>query len=185
MSMIKKWEIIKEEDISPSKWFPLWRHIVKLPNGKIVDDYYVSKFGEVSMVLAFTKNKEVVFVRQYKHGVREITIELPAGMRKEKTPIEAAHCELKEEAGILAKDLIFFGKLFLAPSKDGTITNLFMTANAEITQGQELDENEEIEVLLVPIDEIDVKISSGEIMSADTIAALTLAKLKMPEYFSK
>lgn len=183
MTSIKKWEIIKEEDISPSKWFPLWRHIVKLPNGKIVDDYYVSKFGEVSMVLAFTKNKEVVFVRQYKHGVREITIELPAGMRKEKTPEEAAHCEIKEEAGIVVENLTFLGKLFLAPSKDGTITNVFVASDVEITQEQELDDNEDIEVLLIPIREIDLKISNGEIMCADTVAAIALAKLKMPELF--
>jgi 8-oxo-dGTP pyrophosphatase MutT (NUDIX family) len=135
------------------------------------------------MVLAFTKNKEVVFVRQYKHGVREITVELPAGMRKEKSPEEAAHCELKEETGIVTKDLIFLGKLFLAPSKDGTITNVFVASDVEITQEQNLDDNEDIEVFLIPIKEIDEKIAKGEIMSADTIAALALAKLKLPKLF--
>jgi len=79
MPSIKKWELISEVDVSPSKWFPLFKDTVKLPDGKIVDDYYVSKLGDVAMILAITKTKELLFVRQYKHGVQEIILELPAG----------------------------------------------------------------------------------------------------------
>src|SRR3989344_5360996 len=96
MRKIKKWKLLKEEDISPSQWFPLFKHKVQLPNGKIVD-YYLSKLGDVSMIVAVTTNKEVVFVRQYKHGAGEIVIELPAGrIRKGNIPEREAIMELEE-----------------------------------------------------------------------------------------
>ncbi len=37
--MIQKWTKISSEDVSPSKWFPISKHKVKLPNGTIVDDF--------------------------------------------------------------------------------------------------------------------------------------------------
>ena len=40
MNKIKKWRLLKEEDVSPSRWFPLYKHTVKLSSGKIIDDYY-------------------------------------------------------------------------------------------------------------------------------------------------
>ena len=83
MKKMLKWEILEEVDISPSPHFPLYKHKVKLPNGRLVNDYYLSKMGDVVMILAITKKKEIVFVRQYKHGAGDVIIELPAGRIKQ------------------------------------------------------------------------------------------------------
>lgn len=82
MKKVKKWKILEETDISPSPWFPLFKHKVELPNGRIVDDYYLSKMGNVVMILPINKKKEIVFVQQYKHGANDVVIELPAGRIK-------------------------------------------------------------------------------------------------------
>ncbi len=93
---IKKWEILEIEDLSPSKWLSVFRHTVKLPNGKIIDDFYVYQSSDAVMVLPITKDGKVVFVRQYKHGSGEITVELPAGMiEKNVSPKKQAKMELK------------------------------------------------------------------------------------------
>ena len=60
---MEKWKIIEETDISPSKWFPIKKHKVKLPNGKIIDDYYITDLNNVGMVLPITTKNEVVLVK--------------------------------------------------------------------------------------------------------------------------
>jgi ADP-ribose pyrophosphatase len=181
--MIKKWEIIEEKNVSPSKWYPLFIHKVKLPNGTVIDDYYVSKLGDVAMIVAITPNKEIVFVKQYKHGVRDIILELPAGRIDNKSPEQAAKVELEEETGFIADKLISIGSIYVAPSKDSTITYAYLVNNVSIQGKQKLDATEEIEIVYVPIHELDEKIKNGEIKAADTIATITLARINYPEYF--
>ncbi len=180
---IKNWEILEEKDISPSKWFPLFVHKVQLPDGKIIEDYYVSKLGDVAMVVALTAKRELVLVKQYKHGVREITLELPAGRVESRTPKEAAKKELREETGIIANELIPIGSVFVAPSKDSTITHGFLLKNAQVQKKQQLDDTEDIELVFIPLQELDEKIKSGKIRASDTIALITLARLNNPELF--
>ncbi len=184
MKINKKWELLKEVDISPSPWFPLYKHTVKLPNGKIIDDYYLSKLGDVSMVIAITKNREVVFVKQYKHGAGEAIIELPAGrIRKSNTPQKEAVLELEEETGYRAKNIKYIGYVFVEPSKDTLKTHAFLVKDLEIKHSQKLEETEDIEVILIPINEIDKRIKSGEIAASDTIAVIRLTQLKYPDLF--
>lgn len=183
MRKIKKWEILEERDVSPSKWFPLFVHKVQLPDGKIVDDYYVSKLGDVAMIVAITPNKELVLARQYKHGVQEVILELPAGRVREKTPEESAKEELREETGIVADELTPIGQVFVAPSKDSTVTHGFLLKNARVQREQKLDETEDIELVFIPVQELDQKIKSGEIRASDTIALIALARLNSPELF--
>lgn len=184
MKKLKKWKLIREEDISPSPWFPLFKHTVELPNGKVIDDYYLSKAGDVSMIVALTKQREIVFVRQYKHGAGEIIIELPAGrVKKDTTAEQTAIMELEEETGYVTKEIEFLGEMYAVPSKDTVQTYGFLVRNVEIVKEQNLEETEDIEVLLIPVSEVDQKIKSGEIRATDTIAFIKLAQLKAPELF--
>jgi ADP-ribose pyrophosphatase len=184
MRKIKKWKLLEEKDVSPSPWFPLFKHRVRLPNGKVVDDYYISKLGDVAMILTVTRNKEVVFVNQYKHGAGEVMVELPAGrIREGNTALEEAITELREETGYIADKMEHFGTVVLAPSKDTSRTHCFIVTDVEIQKKQKLDETEEIEVVLVPVKEVDEWIKLGKIKAADTIACLKLAQLKFPKIF--
>jgi ADP-ribose pyrophosphatase len=184
MTKIAKWKLLSEKDISPSPYFPLFVHKVELPNGKIIDNYYVSKLGHVAMIVAVTDKKEIFFVRQYKHGVNEIILELPAGRIEKRPPEEAAKAELQEETGIIAEKVEPLGEVYVAPSKDSTITYGFLVRNARVSTTQNFDEHENIELALIPAREIDQKIKSSEIKAADTIALLNLTRLKFPEIFS-
>lgn len=180
---IKPWKIVEEKDISHSKWFPLFVHKVELGNGKVIDDYYVSKLGDIVMIIAITRDKEIAFVRQYKHGLREITIELPAGRVEKENPTYTAKKELEEETGIIADELISLGEIYLDSTKDSSITFGFLVKDAEIKGKQKLDETEDIEVILIPMKDIDNKIQSGEIKNAATVALLSIARMKFPELF--
>ncbi len=182
MAKIQKWEIISEKDISPSPWFPLHVDRVKLPNGKITE-YYAARAGDVAMIIPITRDREIIFVKQYKHGVREILLELPAGRLDNRNPEQAARDELLEETGIIAKKFTPVGQIITESSKNSIHISGFLAENVEITEKQQLDETENIEIVKIPIKEIDHKIKSGEICCSETITILTLAKLKFPKLF--
>src|SRR3990167_438258 len=184
MKKIKKWQLLEETDVSPSSWFPLYKHKVRLANGKIVEDYYISKLGDVAMVVPITSNNEMVFVRQYKHGARELIIELPAGRIKSVLePKDVAKEELREETGYVANNLIELGAIYGSPSKDALRVFGYLAKDLSVRVEQYLDDNEEIEVVLIPLNKVDGRIKKGEIMASDTIAFIKLAQLKHPDIF--
>lgn len=181
-----RWRVLKSEDVSPSKWFPIIKDEVELPNGKVIE-YYKSQLAPVAMVVAITKENELIFVRQYKHGIGEICIEFPAGrIEHGHTPEEAAIAELLEETGIIvdAQSLVKLIELWTEPSKSSVRVTGFFVKDVTITGDQQLEESEDIEVLKVPLSELDSFILENEIHASDTLALLLLARMKFPDEFS-
>lgn len=183
---MKKWKIIKETDVSPSKWFPVLQHTIELPNGTLIDDYFISRMGDVAMVLPITSKNEVVLVKQYKHGLGEFLIELPAGFQqKGKTIEETALAELEEETGIRTTrdNLIFLTKTAHIPTKTRLVVYCYLVKNLEFNSKQNLDVTENIELVTVSPKEALEMVRSGKIWVADTVAAILTAFLKFPEIF--
>jgi 8-oxo-dGTP pyrophosphatase MutT (NUDIX family) len=183
---IQKWTLVKEEDVSPSPWFPLVKHTVKLANGDVIDDYYYSPLGDVAQVLALTKNNEVVLVKQYKHALGEVLIELPGGMQqKNRSIIESALNELEEETGIeaTADQLISLGKIANNPTKLNQITYGFILFDAEFNSVQKLDSTEDILIMTKPAPEVLKMAISGEIYVTDSLNFILKAALAYPNIF--
>jgi len=183
---IQKWTLVKEEDVSPSPWFPLVKHTVKLANGDVIDDYYYSPLGDVAQVLALTKNNEVVLVKQYKHALGEVLIELPGGMQqKNRSIIESALNELEEETGIkaTANQLISLGKIANNPTKLNQITYGFILFNAEFNSVQKLDSTEDILIMTKPAPEVLKMAINGEIYVTDSLNFILKAALAYPDIF--
>jgi ADP-ribose pyrophosphatase len=183
---IQKWKVLEEEDVSPSPWYPLLRHTVQLQNGQIIDDYYFSPLGDVVILVALNKQHEVILVKQYKHGIADILLELPGGMQqKDKSIIQSALNELEEETGVRAQpeQLISLGKLANNPTKARQITYGFIVFDAEITTAQKLDTTELIEVVTIPAPQVLQMVKDGEIWTVDSSAFILKAALMYPQIF--
>lgn len=184
--MIQKWTVLKEEDVSPSKWMPVLRHTVQLPGDKVVDDYYITRLGNVAVVLAITVDNNAVLIRQYKHGTGEVLLELPGGMQhKHPTMEQCAAAELKEETGImvLPEQLIPLGKIAGNPAKTDQITYGFLVKDVSFNSSRQLDHTEDIELALMSPKELIGLIASGEIWVSDTVALVLKARLLYPDLF--
>lgn len=131
------------------------------------------------MIFPLTSDNQVVMVKQYRHGVRQILLELPAGTySKDKgNPEEAARRELQEETGYRAGNLIQLGKLYDYPTKDTHNITVFLATNITYNPIQHNENTESIERLKIPLQEIDKYIREGKITVAGTIAAIRLAQL--------
>jgi 8-oxo-dGTP pyrophosphatase MutT (NUDIX family) len=152
----------------------------ELPNGKIIEGT-VLEFGAWATVLALTKEQEVVLIRQYRHGAQKVIVELPGGAmdRKDESPLAAARRELEEETGYKSDRIVQVGCVSPNPANHTNLIYSFLALDVEKIGGQRLDEAEEIEVFLKPLDEVIAMAINGELLQAMQVSALffTLAYL--------
>ncbi|MBH8576810.1 NUDIX hydrolase [Nostocaceae cyanobacterium CENA369] len=176
MNNLKKWKTLKSKMVVNHRWCQIRQDEIELPNGKVIDDYFVSIRPEVALILPITNNREIIFVRQYRHAVGDFFIELPAGNfdpLQENAEIAAVR-ELQEETGYTAQQVKKIATLYDKPSKDTNQIHLFLAEHVIKNGQRNLDITEDIEVILIPIESVLDKIIHGEISVAGTVAALLL-----------
>ncbi|HIK05613.1 MAG TPA: NUDIX hydrolase [Trichormus sp. M33_DOE_039] len=176
MSKLQKWQILNSKMVLNHPWCQVRQDEIKLPNGQVIDDYFVSIKPDIVLVLPITTSREIIFVRQYRHGAEDFFIELPAGRFEptKETPEDAGMRELQEETGYSAEKLLKIATLYDNPSKETNLIHLFLAENVFKIGEQNLDITEEIEVILIPIEEVLEKIIQGKISVAGSVAALFL-----------
>ncbi|MFM1843222.1 MAG: hypothetical protein RLZZ490_1964 [Cyanobacteriota bacterium] len=182
-SYLKKWQILRSCLVLDNPWCRVKQDVVQLPGGTVIDDYFVNLRPEIVMVLALTEQQEIIFVRQYRHGVQEILLELPAGnfQPDQESPAIAMGRELEEETGYQAQQLICLGQIFDNPVKDQSRLHLFLAPQTMATGIKKWDITEEIEIVLIPIAEVKPLIFRGEIRVAGSLAALFLGLERLRE----
>ena len=100
------WQVVESRPTFVARpWIDLSCQQVRLPDGRLVDDYYQIKLIDYAAVFARTVDGLVVLERQYKHGIRKVSLTLPGGAINEgEDPLAAARRELLEETGYVADD---------------------------------------------------------------------------------
>ncbi len=183
LQYMNKWEIITSEMMLHNPWCRVRKDQVKLPNGAIIDDFFVNERPDIALILPMTSQSEIVFVRQYRHGVKEILLELPAGAFNpdQEEGINAAKRELLEETGYITNNIIPLGIFYDNPVKDTNKIHLFLGKNVYKYTEQKLDITEEIEIVLIPVKEVINRILNGEICVTGSIAAIFLGLEKIKE----
>lgn len=123
-------------------------------------------------IAALTEDNEVLLVRQFRYPYKQTILELPAGkLEKGEDVREAGIREFKEECGAQAQSFEPLGEIYPSPGYCGEIIHLYCAQG--ITFGeQELDEDEFLDVVRVPLRDCVSKIMAGEIKDAKTIAGI-------------
>jgi ADP-ribose pyrophosphatase len=147
----------------------------ELPNGNILEPL-VLEFQSWITIVGLTPRREVLLIRQYRHGMRQVIWELPGGVvEARETPLAAARRELREETGFSAAELIEVGVISPNPANHDNRVYNFLAPDAERVGAQHLDDNEEIEVHPTPLDEALRMARRGELPNALHVSALFLA----------
>lgn len=165
---ITPWRILESRYIHPR--FRIDK--VELANGKTFEPT-VLEFRSWANVLALTKNNEAVLVRQYRHGVQENLLELPGGIVDDgEEPLEGARRELMEETGYSAGHIVEVGQIYPNPALQHNTLYCYLATDVELTDVQHLDEAEDIEVHLVPLDDLIEMTRQGRFRHALHVAVL-------------
>ncbi|MDO7853502.1 NUDIX hydrolase [Hymenobacter convexus] len=171
------WKTLRSTLVFDNPWYKLRRDEVELPNGQVLDDYFVSVRPEVVLTFAVTEAGEVLFVRQYKHGAGRILLELPGGVMDahETDATAAARRELLEETGYRADDITPLATVFDNPTKDTNRLHFFLARQVRWAAAQHLDPTENIEVVKVPLAEVEALVLNGTVEVSGSIALCLLA----------
>lgn len=160
--------------------FPKFRmDTCELPSGKPYKAF-VLEFDAWANVVAITKKNEVVLVRQYRHGVQEISLELPGGVVDAgEDPLEGVRRELLEETGYGEGTFVEVGRIYPNPAIQQNTLYCYLATDVEWVGEQHLDESEEIEVALVPLDEMIEMVQQGRLRHALNVAVLFRALMHL------
>lgn len=151
--------------------------------GKIVDVYDVSFKTQTGLfeaevlkhaggvcIAATHDDKSFYCVDQYRYGVECIMQEFPAGKIDEgEQPLEAAVRELREEIGFEAKTVVPLGYIHPSPAYLDEVLYLYYASDLDFV-GQDLDENEVLNVYTRELDDIIADITANRITDAKTIS---------------
>ena len=178
-----KWEQMQSELVLSSKWLKVKRDTVKLPNGVVLDDYYVIEKNDVVLILAIDSNGNAILKSEYRYPVDETLLELPGGTfdPKREAPLEAAKRELMEETGFVSSEWIELGQFFDYPTKDTNRIYGFVARNAQKRAEQKLDVSEQIQWRLVPIKEVVELILQNHIKVCGSITTILLGLRKLED----
>ena len=149
---------------------------VRLPDGNPAQREVVYHPGGVA-VLALDEEDRVYLVRQYRYPIRQLLLELPAGKldHGQEEPIQGARRELAEETGLEAGEWTDLGHILASP---GFCTeDLHMYLARDLTRKeQHLDEDEFLDVVIMPFEELVAQVMDGTITDAKTVAAVLKVK---------
>ena len=150
-----------------------------LPNGKTALREVCEHVGGVG-VLPIDRNGNVLLVRQFRYPYDTEMLEIPAGKLDHGEGESIADCgarELKEETGCTAARLVPLGCVYPSPGFLTEVVHLF--AALDLTDGEmQPDEDEFVELVRLPLAEVEAMVERDEIRDAKTVVALYRAKLK-------
>ena len=132
-----------------------------------------------AVIIPLFPDKTVALVKQYRHPALRYLLEAPAGTLEEReAPEIGAARELEEELGLVAGRLDLLSKFFVSPGFCEEKMWVYLATDLSDSK-QNLDEDEIIQVVKIPLEEALEMISDGEIEDAKTIIALLLTASEM------
>ena len=145
---------------------------VTLPDGKTAVREYFTHPGAVAVV-PMTEDGCMILERQFRYPVGRIVTEIPAGKldSPDEDRLAAAKRELKEETGYEAESWAKIGDYTPAAAYSDEVISLYLARDL-IKTGRDLDEDEFINLIQVPLTEVVKQIMEGEITDGKTMAAI-------------
>lgn len=117
--------------------------------------------------------EDVLLVRQYRYAIGRVIAEVPAGLIDPgEEPEVTAHRELREETGFDAGQMKYLGSFFTSPGFCDEKIYLFLAQDLRPAPLAP-DDDEFIDVIRLPLDDLQSFLSSEDDMDLKTLAALS------------
>jgi len=151
--VIKPWRTIASKEVISDQFIRLRTETCERSDGHVIPTYHVIDFPMWTLVIALTDEGNIVLVREYRHPGQVIVTGLPGGGGEPgETDYEAiGRRELLEETGYVPREMHHIGRCYPNPATQTNQLNYYLALGCERAGEQDLDANEQIEVLEMPL----------------------------------
>jgi 8-oxo-dGTP pyrophosphatase MutT (NUDIX family) len=154
-SSLTPWRRVKAEQGPELPLFEAEFRWMENPRNKEVLKALILKSPDTINVIAVTGERELILVEQFRFGIDECLLELPAGLMDfDEEPLQAARRELLEETGYLATSWTLLGESHLNPAYVTNRCYHFLAQGAYLKGAKSLDNHEDIRVYLIPVEDL-------------------------------
>ena len=173
--MLTKEKTIESEMIYQGAILNLRRDKVTVKNGGTSYREIIEHNGAVALVV-LTEDNKVVMVNQYRKACESELLEIPAGkIDKGEERLASAMRELKEETGYTADEIKLMTEFYVACGYSQEKISIYLCTG--LTPGEtSFDEDEELEIMEMPLEELYGMCMRGEIQDSKSIVGILMAR---------
>lgn len=170
---VREWPLLADESVLKTPVFDVRRHLCRSPLDGRDKNFTVLYARRWVQVLALTEKREALLVRQFRFGTRQFSLELPGGVLEAgQSPLEAAQRELREETGYTAETWRPLTAFRPNPAIQDNTAYFFLAEGVRLTGPTDFDENEDLELITVPLADLKALVLEGAIDHAIMVAAI-------------
>lgn len=177
------WKTLKREVLySFGRFGMIELHEIELPDGHIIKDWAWLDLPDFIIVLPETDSGEFLVFRQSKYAINGLTLAPVGGyIEKDEDPLTAAHRELEEEMGSIAREMIPLGEYVVDANRGAGKAYLYLARGVQRVETDAVsDELEEQELVSLSRAQLIDALASGEFKTIAGAAAVAMALLKLP-----
>jgi 8-oxo-dGTP pyrophosphatase MutT (NUDIX family) len=173
------WKNLSKEKRYSGQVFTVFEKLSEGPGGKR-GKFSVIEASDWAVVVPLVRSSgasEFLMVRQYRHGSDSSSLEFPGGVvERGEEPRAAAARELAEETGWASDTILHAGSVYPNPAIQSNRFHVFLALDPKPSVDRNLDEQEVVDALLVPTQEVMDAMGEGEMSHALMATALFLAE---------
>ena len=175
-----KWKMLSTKYVYENKWFHARADSCELPDGRVIEPYFVVELPDFCNMVIVTKEEQVILVRQYSYPVNQTTYELAGGViEKNEDPAKAALREMEEETGYSSNEIEFLYKAACNPALNNNTAYFYLARNAFKIESQNLDALEDIDVVSFSKQEFIQLLKENKLQHAVQLGAVYEAMIRL------
>lgn len=170
--MIKKWEKTGSESLHNYRVFTTRQDRRISPRTGHEHTFYIIESNDWVNIVPITADGKVIMIRQFRHGLEDITLEVPGGIVDEgEDPLDSAVRELLEETGYAGDEVVKTGFVAPNPALFNNTCHSYLAKNVRLVAEPHFDGSEDISIEEIDLADVPRLIRAGKIIHALTVNA--------------